>query len=99
VCERADSVSWFQQSCSTSKIDLQIDTDDIVLHVTQAIPLGLIVNELLTNVLKPAFPEGRAGTVWAGLRYLPDAWASERTLDEGSAVLTSRTTVPDCQKL
>ena len=73
---------------SASKIDLRIDTDDIVLDVTQAIPLGLIVNELLTNVLKHAFPDGRTGTVWAGLRYLPEASASEGTLDEGSAVLT-----------
>ena len=73
---------------SASKIDLQIDTDDIVLDITQAIPLGLIVNELLTNVLKHAFPEGRTGTVWVSFRYLPEPSASERTLDEGSAVLT-----------
>jgi two-component sensor histidine kinase len=73
---------------SASKIDLQIDTDDIVLDVTQAIPLGLVVNELLTNVLKHAFPDGRTGTVWASLRYLPEVSVAERTLDEGSAVLT-----------
>ena len=73
---------------SASKIDLQIDTDDIVLDVTQAIPLGLIVNELLTNVLKHAFPDGRTGTVSVSFRYLQGASALERTLDEGSAVLT-----------
>jgi PAS domain S-box-containing protein len=73
---------------SASKLDLKIETDDIVLDVTQAIPLGLIVNELLTNVLKHAFPDGRVGTVWASLRYLPEESASQETLDEGSAVLT-----------
>lgn len=73
---------------SASKIDLQIDTDDVVLDITQAIPLGLIVNELLTNALKHAFPEGHTGSVWARLHYLPEIPISERTLDEGSAVLT-----------
>jgi two-component sensor histidine kinase/Flp pilus assembly protein TadD len=36
------------------KLDVDIDT---------AVPLGLIVNELLTNTLKYAFPKGQNGTV------------------------------------
>lgn len=41
--------------------DLQVAP--IELDVTQAVPLGLIINEAITNALKYAFPEKRAGTV------------------------------------
>jgi two-component sensor histidine kinase len=37
------------------------------LSVAQAIPFGLIVNELVTNAIKHAFPDGRPGTVHVSL--------------------------------
>jgi two-component sensor histidine kinase len=37
------------------------------LSLAQAVPLGLIVNELVTNAIKYAFADGRAGTVWVSL--------------------------------
>jgi len=72
----------------SSNISLELETDDLVVDITQAIPLGLVVNELVTNALKHAFPEGRHGVVRATLRYLRENPSSYETLDEGSAVLT-----------
>lgn len=40
-------------------VDIQFDLDDIQLEITQAIPCGLILNEVLTNSYKHAF-EGRS---------------------------------------
>lgn len=49
-------------------IAVKVDADDVHLRTEQAIPLGLIVNELVTNSLKHAFPIDRAGTVTVALR-------------------------------
>ena len=39
------------------------DGTPLVLGVDQAIPIGLILNELISNALKHAFPDGRSGTI------------------------------------
>jgi polar amino acid transport system substrate-binding protein len=38
-------------------VQLELDVRDVVLKIKQAIPVGLIINELLANALKHAFPE------------------------------------------
>ncbi len=44
-------------------IELKINVDDIFLDINTAIPLGLIVNELITNSLKYAFSDGMDGEI------------------------------------
>jgi PAS domain S-box-containing protein len=48
---------------NSSLIALKINVENIFLDINTAIPLGLIVNELLTNSLKHAFPNGRKGEI------------------------------------
>ena len=50
-------------AASADAIRVKIRVDDIALGVDQAIPCGLIINELISNSLKHAFPAGRKGEI------------------------------------
>jgi len=48
---------------NTHTVGLKIDVGNILLDIDTAIPCGLIINELVTNSLKYAFPPGVAGKI------------------------------------
>ena len=48
---------------SDNRIQLQVLAEPIYLNLETATPCGLIANELVSNTLKHAFPDGRTGTV------------------------------------
>jgi PAS domain S-box-containing protein len=68
-------------------VALEIETpDEIVLDADRAIPCGLILNELMTNALKHAFPGGRTGTLRVVLRRDGDDRAALIVEDDGVGV-------------
>jgi two-component sensor histidine kinase len=60
--------------CAMNQLELDIDT---------AVPLGLIVNELLTNALKYAFPDGRKGHIEIKLEKKAPNTLSLQIADDG----------------
>jgi|GEM_PF-1340571 len=48
----------------TSRIELLLDVESIELGIDTAIPCGLLINELVTNALKHAFPDERSGKIF-----------------------------------
>jgi len=57
-------------SYSPPGVKLNFDIDKIKMDIEQAIPVGLIVNELITNSFKHAFPENGEGEVNLKLKSL-----------------------------
>ena len=49
-------------------VTLDIQIDDIFLGIDTAVPCGLMLNELISNALKHAFPNGRKGEIRIALR-------------------------------
>jgi two-component sensor histidine kinase len=45
------------------QIDMEITSGEIYLDIDKAVPLGLIINELVTNSLKHAFPANHTGKI------------------------------------
>ena len=71
-------------------IDYQVDT--MQLDVDTAIPLGLIINELITNSLKYAFPKNETGKIMVAL------WKNEvgnlclKVADNGKGIIQTENT-------
>ena len=63
------SSQLFRAVCAQPDVvRLKLDLAPVLIEIDQAIPCGLIVNELASNSLKHGFPEGRSGHVSIGLR-------------------------------
>ena len=55
-------------------VKLRVSVDDVLLDVDAALRCGLIINELVSNSLKHAFPEGKTGEIFIALRAIGDAY-------------------------
>jgi PAS domain S-box-containing protein len=55
-------------SVSSSKVEMKVKGDEVKMNIEKASPLGLTVNELITNSLKYAFPEDRDGEITVAIK-------------------------------
>ena len=65
------------------KIDFSCEMEPLELDVDTAVPLGLIVNELITNSLKHAFPDDRPGEIVINMEKSPENQMRLRVSDNG----------------
>jgi PAS domain S-box-containing protein len=85
-------------------IELDVSGERLILNLDQAIPCGLILNELVSNAMKHAFPSGRTGRISVQIKSedgschlivrddgvgLPDDLDLEKSTSIGMQVLSS----------
>jgi PAS domain S-box-containing protein len=68
---------------SGGRIACRRELEEVQLDIQTAIPCGFIVNELVSNALKHAFPGERAGEVYVGLRQEKDESIILTVQDDG----------------
>jgi two-component sensor histidine kinase len=78
-------VEYLQQSffSEAARVTLEIAIDSIWLDANAAIPCGLIINELVTNAFKHAFPDGRVGTIRIACSTAPNGQIVLSVADNG----------------
>lgn len=59
----SELVSYLKDSYDSSLIKFDIKVDDVELDVAQTIPIGLVLNEAITNSFKYAFAPGEKGKI------------------------------------
>ena len=73
----------FAAYSASGSIQLRLALEPVQLGIDQAIPCGLILNELLTNSLKYAFPDGRPGEIAVELQSDGEDRVTLRIADNG----------------
>jgi two-component sensor histidine kinase len=93
-----DVIDYFQKltqnlfdsyNINPDRIKLLLDIEEINIDVESVVPLGLIVNELVSNALKHAFPGTREGTISIWLKEQGDRLLLEVT-DDGVGLDTQK---------
>lgn len=66
-----------------SKVDFAYDIDPLMVERDHATPLALLVNEVVTNALKYAFPQSRPGTISISLKPIGNHYSRLTITDDG----------------
>jgi len=90
----SDLLDMIRQQFGLSHVTLDRDLDDFQMDSSTLFPLGIILNELITNAFKHAFPSSKAGRIDVKLRFENDETATLSIVDDGKG-LASGTALKD----
>jgi PAS domain S-box-containing protein len=92
--DRIDFAEYVKQLVQTldsamgdpGRIAIRLDIDPIDLSVHQAVPVALILNELLSNAFKHAFPDRRPGEIHVTFRESEPGYLELAVADDGGGL-------------
>jgi PAS domain S-box-containing protein len=87
VTEYVDSLKY--GIADISQLIFELDIADIALDAAQAVPLGLILNEAVTNAIKHAYGEKKKGVIRIYLERLSDDIIQLKVEDTGKGLPSS----------
>lgn len=67
-------------------VRFDMDIGELKLNIDTAIPCGLIINELVSNAIKYAFPESKHGTITISVKHFKDNFYKLIVKDDGIGV-------------
>lgn len=80
----SELISHLSSSFGTNgRISFKIEAENLLLDVAQAVPIGLVMNEAITNSIKYAFPEDGKGFIHIVLKRNNDHLLSLEIADNG----------------
>ena len=79
---------YMRYNISSGKIDLKLELNSATVLFDTAIPCGLLVNELLSNAFKYAFPGEMKGEITVSLKQLEDDYIELKVSDNGVGLET-----------
>ena len=82
ICENLSSL--YQKD--TGRIRINTDIKNIYLNIDTAIPCGLLINELISNSFKHAFPDNREGEITITMREIKDSTIELKIIDNGVGI-------------
>jgi PAS domain S-box-containing protein len=82
------AASYLPQS---GRIKMDVQVEDLVLDLKRAVPIGLILNELVINALKYAFPGDASGSIQICLKR-QDGMVELTVVDDGVGIDVKRVT-------
>ena len=71
---------------NAGRIALATDVDDMQLDLDRAVSCGLLINELITNAIKHAFPRDAGGTIHVRLQRQPGNVCLLTVRDDGAGM-------------
>ncbi len=73
-------------SKDTTKIVAKVNANNVFLDISIAIPIGLIINELITNVIKYAYPNVSSGLISIDIKNVNDTVYQLVVIDYGIGI-------------